>query len=209
MNLLAVIGFNLRNLFRFGGRQGRASFWPYAAVVLILAAAALSLSFVPEFKASFARFQRFAEAHPDLATIRSGGGSTEISIRGFHPELMPDLRGIVGPIVFVAVVVIALLAAAVTRRLHDRGKTGVWGLLPIPLLAGGLFLLTRLFTLSAFDPALFAAVMVCNLLYLASDFFLVYLLAGEPDEGENRYGPASLDVPPFASPPELPSLNRK
>lgn len=94
-----------------------------------------------------------------------------------------------------AVFTVALLAAAVTRRLHDGGRRGWWGLPPVIFLIVGLTLFPRLFqsTLTGeMTPAsmkLFGLIFINNLLYLASLGLLIFLLARESQPGENRFGP--------------------
>ncbi len=128
---MGTIRYNLFNLANFRGRETRAQFWPYVVFVIVLATIGMSLVMVPSMIAEMTRLQRFAAEHPELATIQSGPGSYSISIQGDHPELMPDFGGMMAGMAVVIVVAIALLAAAVTRRLHDRGKPGYWGLLPV------------------------------------------------------------------------------
>lgn len=195
MRIVESISFNLRNLLNFRGREPRGRFWPYAGLIIALTVVAAYVVMRPEFTASLARMQEFALAHPDQATIESSGSSHSISVRGFHPGLMPDIGAMLPGLGLVAVVAVPLLAASVARRLHDRGRTGWWGLLPLPFLAAG-FLMTRsLFTLSAFEPMLFVALLANNLIYLGSGLFLIVQLAGERQAGDNRYG-ADPAIPP-------------
>ena len=148
---------------------------------------------LPELSASMERMQRFAEEHPDQATIERGPGSYSITIHGHHPELMPDFGRMMGLIVVGFAVIIFLLAAAVVRRLHDRGKSGAWGLMPIPFLVFASVAMPKLFNQvgqgDAPDMSLFFAIFINNMLYLASLAFLIVLLAGASAKGENRYGP--------------------
>ncbi len=203
MRIVESISFNLRNLLNFRGREPRGRFWPYAGLVIALTVVAGYMVMLPEFTASLARMQEFALAHPDQATVETSGGGYSISIRGFHPELMPDIGAMVPGLGLVAVAAIVLLAASLTRRLHDRGRTGWWGLLPLPFLAAGLLMIARIFELQTFDPVLFAVLMVNNLIYLGADLFLVAQLAGERQVGDNRYGPdpAIPPVPALPNPP--------
>jgi len=169
--------YNLANVARFRGRQTRAEFWPYAAFVILLSTLAMALVMVPELVASFERMQRFAAEHPELATIESGPGGQSITIQGYHPELMPDFAGLLAAMGTVLAVAVLLLAAAVTRRLHDCGRTGAWGLIPIPFLAFAAIVMPRLFQDEGFDFSWFFVLLVNNLLYLGALGVLAVLLA--------------------------------
>lgn len=192
MSLIGSIKYHLTNLTNFPGRETRGQFWPYAGVVVALSFAGMAAVMMPEMNASFARMQRFAAEHPELATVTQGPGSYSISIRGNHPELMPDIGLMMTMMGVVFAVVVALLAAAVARRLHDRGKNAAWGLMPIPFIVFAGILMPQLFAdFSEGTPnlGLFFALFVNNFLYLASLVYLIILLAGDSTKGENRYGP--------------------
>ena len=183
------------SLTRFSGRDTAGRFWPYAGAVIALFFFAAFATMAPIMSGTFARMQRFAAEHPDQATVTQGPGSYSIQIHGNHPELMPDVTPFITAMQIGGAVAVLLLAAAVTRRLHDRGRRGWWGLPPVLFLAGGLVLFPRLFksTLSGeVTPdtmAMFGLMMANNLLYLASLALLVVLLAGVGQPGENRFGP--------------------
>ena len=120
--------------------------------------------------------------------------------RTFDTGEFPDFVGLLRNTGLVFVLAAALLAAAVTRRLHDRGRSGHWGLMPIPFIVISLFAMARLFAAFTNDPEvdvrLFLVVFVSNLLYLATLGLLVVLLAGASTPGPNRYGLAGdRDMP--------------
>lgn len=185
---MASIRFHLANLFRFSGREGVASFWIFAGCVIGLAFAAMMAVMVPMMTSTFARMQAFAEAHPDQATVHQGPGSYSITIEGHHPELMPDFGAFTGAFAVIVAVFIVLLAAAVVRRLHDRGKSGAWGLLPLPFLAAGFILMPRLFSSAEPDMGLFGYLFLNNMIYLGLLVFLIIRLAKPGDRESNRYG---------------------
>ena len=95
-----------------------------------------------------------------------------------------------------SIVVIVLLAAAVVRRLHDRGLGGAWGLLPLPFLALAFFEMHREFlAFEAQEPdSAFNTAFASGALYDISLIVLIVLLAGRSDEDANRFGPSSRDV---------------
>lgn len=185
------IGHNLAGLVRFSGRDARETFWPYALVLFGLSLVAMALVFIPSFVETMTRMQRFAAEHPELTTVTRGPGSTSMQIRGSHPELMPDFTGAMNGMTAVALIFAALVAAAVTRRLHDRGSTGAWGLLPLLFLVIGAVLMPgemQGFRTGAPNLAGFFLLFFNNLLYLASLGWLLFLLARDGTAGPNRYG---------------------
>lgn len=189
--MLRSLRYNLVRLARFSGRESAGLFWPYAATVVILLFVGMGGIMLPLFTDTLGRMQQFAAEHPDQATVRSGPGSYSISIQGYHPELFPDMSGFLRAMEFGIAVAVILLAAAVTRRLHDRDRSALWGLLPLPFLAFGFFALGKLFASNPFDFRLFAALLANNMAYLASLLFLIIQLASGGTRGQNRYGNVS------------------
>jgi uncharacterized membrane protein YhaH (DUF805 family) len=197
--MLQSIKHGLGNLHRFRGRESRVQFWPYAIAILLAAFAAIALATVPLVSDTIARMQRFAAEHPELATVEQGPGHYSIRIEGHHPELMPDMAAFAWRLLPVMAVVVVLLGAAVTRRLHDTGRSGAWGLTPLVFLTIGLVMMPRVF--NGFVKAepelgLFFALFFNNLLYLGSLLVLAIFLASVGTAGANRYGPAGGPPPP-------------
>jgi uncharacterized membrane protein YhaH (DUF805 family) len=190
--IFASLRHNLAHLVRFSGRDGRRTFWPYAVAVIALDMVAMAASMLPIMADTFARMQRFAAEHPDQTTVESGPGHYSITIHGNHPELMPDMSLLCTTVAVIGGVTILLLAAAVTRRLHDRRLRGWWGLLPLPFLGFGAVMMPRLFANVQSggppDMRLFGVVFVNNALYLAALATLVVLLVGAGTMGPNRFG---------------------
>jgi uncharacterized membrane protein YhaH (DUF805 family) len=184
-------GFGL--LARFRGRDRPGQFWPYAGAILLLDFVATFALMVPVMVDSFAKMQRFAAEHPDQATVESGPGSYSVTIHGYHPELMPDMAGLMAGFGLIGAASVLMLAAAVARRLHDRGLSGLVGLMPLPFLVFAFLIMPRLFagigTGSPPDIRLFLALLLNNLLYLASLLLLAILLAQRGAAGPNRFGP--------------------
>jgi uncharacterized membrane protein YhaH (DUF805 family) len=182
-------------LLRFSGREPARRFWPYAGGVIALFFAAAAATMAPIMSGAFARMQAFATEHPDQATVTEGPGSYSIQIRGNHPELMPDVTPFFTVMQVGCALAVLLLAAAVTRRLHDRGRRGWWGLPPVIFLVGGLTLFPRLFRsvlqgdTTPGATKLFGLLFANNLLYMASLVLLVVLLAGASQPNANRFGP--------------------
>ena len=181
---------HFKRLFDFGGREDRASFWPYAAVAFIITMVAGMIIFVPMMSRSMHAMQQFAAQHPDQATITSGPGQYSISVQGNHPEFMP--AGSMA--LFLAVtfgLAILLYAAAVVRRLHDRGKSGFWGLMPLPFIIYSSVQMPRVFasvgTGTQPDMTLFFSIFLSNLFYIITLISLILLLAGPSGPAPNRY----------------------
>jgi uncharacterized membrane protein YhaH (DUF805 family) len=114
--------------------------------------------------------------------------------------LLPDLAGLVAQFAIVTAFAVLLLAAAVARRLHDRGRSGLVGLLPLPFLGIGFAIMPQLFHVAvARTPdlhalgRLFPLLFVNNLVYLASLAYLVVQLVSPGTSGPNRFGEGALD----------------
>lgn len=181
---------HFKKLFDFTGREDRASFWPYAAIAFIITMVAGMIIFVPMMSRSLQAMQQFAAQHPDQATVTSGLGQYSISIQGNHPEFMP--AGSLA--LFLALAfssAILLYAAAVVRRLHDRGKSGFWGLMPLPFIIYPSVQMPRVFasvgTGAQPDMTVFFSIFLSNLFYIVTLIWLIVLLAGPSEPAPNRY----------------------
>jgi uncharacterized membrane protein YhaH (DUF805 family) len=167
----AAVRHNLIGLLRFHGRDRPGQFWPYVAVVfasLFVIAASVIL--------------------PPMASTMAAASQASFQTSG-----PPNIQGIIQPLILLSASAVALLAAAVVRRLHDRGCSGLWALPPLLFLMAGLALTPRLYRnfATAPDPDfnLFFLLLANNLLYLISLILLVFLLSGAGTSGPNRFGP--------------------
>jgi len=190
--LFGIVGRGLRNILRFSGRDTLSQFWPYTGVVIGAVIVEWGALFIPMMATTMANMQKFAAEHPDQADVTTGPGSYSIQIHGNHPELMPDFSGLASAMLLLSILSIILLAAAVTRRLHDRGKRGYWAL-PVPIflasgIMGMMMLFTRFATTEVPDMRLFGVVFLNNILYLASLALLLVQLVQDGTRGPNRYG---------------------
>lgn len=181
---------HFKRLFDFGGREDRASFWPYAALAFGITMVVGMIIFVPMMSRSIQAMQQFAAEHPDQVTVASGAGQYSISVQGKHPEFMPA-RSMALYLAVSFGLAILLYAAAVVRRLHDRGKSGLWGLMPLPFILYSAVQMPRMFgsigTGAEPDMAVFLSIFASNLLYMITLIWLVVLLAGRSDPAPNRY----------------------
>lgn len=176
-------------LFDFGSREDRASFWPYAAVAFIIIMAVSMVIFVPIMDSAMHGMQHFAAQHPDEATLASEPGHYSISVHGNQPQFVPG-SAIALYLAVTFGLAILLYAAAVVRRLHDRGKSGAWGLMPLPFIIYSSIQMPRVFasvgTGAQPDTTLFFSIFFSNLLYIITLIWLIVLLAGPSASAPNR-----------------------
>lgn len=193
------VAHGLRNLTNFSGRDRPGIFWPYAGLVV-------GTAYVLSFLFTLPAMMRLMQASlttmvKDMERARSG---EDLDLAALQAELLfgefaETMRSILLPSAVLTVLAVLLLAAAVARRLHDRDRTGWWGLLPLPFWMVGFVLVFRFMeTLEGFlagvapDPGFFFLVMALNLAQLAALAFLVYHLASRGTTGPNRYGEEPL-----------------
>lgn len=163
---------HFRKLATFRGREDRASFWPYAALVLGIVMIAGALMVLP----MMAHLIRVAPPQSIQGHVRFAAPVLPV---GFLTAYLAVTLGLA----------VLLYAAAVFRRLHDRGKSGAWGLMPLPFLAYASVQSVRLFdSLSRGEqpnPTLFLTIAASNILFWAALLALVVLLAGASNPGQN------------------------
>ncbi len=180
---------HFKKLFDFTGREDRASFWPYAALAFLITMVVGMIIFVPMFSRSLHAMQQFAAQHPDQATVSSGPGQYSISIKGNHPEFVAP-RSMALFLVVSFGLAILLYAAAVVRRLHDRGKSGLWGLMPLPFIIYSSVQMPKMFASVGTgvqpDLTVFFSVFLSNLFYIIALIWLIVLLAGPSDPAPNH-----------------------
>lgn len=190
-----------RNLTRFTGRDRRGLFWPHAAIVLALTFVAMGVVMSIVMGRIFADMQAFAIAHPEAATIESSPGHYSIQVDPTHPAAsMPDFGPFFATVAVSAAVAIGLLAAAVSRRLHDTGRSASWGLAPAVLLAANLatfpFVMQDFMGSETPNFTLFGLLFTGGMLYNASLLMLIVVLALPGTAGPNRHGPPASSSPP-------------
>ena len=189
MSASVSIKEHFKKLFDFRGREDRASFWSYAAAAFAITVAAGLVIFVPAMIHSLRAMLQFAALHPAQTAVTSVPRQYSISVQGNHPQFKPA-----GPMaLFLAVtfgLAILLYAAAVVRRLHDRGKSGCWGLMPLPFMFYSsvqlLGVLTSAGTIALPASALFLSILTSNLCYISTLAWLIVMLAGPSKHALNR-----------------------
>lgn len=166
--MLNVIGRGFANVTRFSGRDARRQFWPYCGVVfalfLVVGWAVLIPTMLPAFGAS----------SPSVTAFQD---------RVSHFVLIDMLM---------FCVFVLLLASAVARRLHDTGRSALWGLMPLPFVAYSGTMFSSIFSQIATNGqpkmGLFLSVFVSNLLYMAVLVTLIVFLTRPSTPTSNRYG---------------------
>lgn len=183
--LFTSIGHNLRRLGDFSGRQTQIQFWPYAGLVYGLA------TFVAGMIMMIPMATAFYRAMLDIQIAAQQGGNAEPAFVKSPEQLFPDFGSLLMPVLLVHLVTIALLAAAVARRLHDKDRTAWWGLLPLPGMAISLALMPTDLRMVMQDPPdpRFFLLTLNNFFYLGLFVLLVVLLIGVGTTGPNRFGP--------------------
>lgn len=192
---MSAIWGGFRRLADFSGRDRRGRFWPYALVVIALTYVGVALAIMPMMAKMFAEAARYAAEHPEQATVVTGPGYYSVQIHEAGAVPTPDFGLFFGIVATVVVAAVFLLAAAVTRRLHDTGRAGWWGLPPLVFLTIGLTLFPRMMdsVMKAEAEAppldLFFLLFANNVLYVVCLIGLVVLLCLKGTTGTNRYGP--------------------
>ena len=147
--------------------------------------------FVPMMAKSMAAMQEYAAQHPEQATITSGPGQYSISVEGHHPEFWS--AGSMA--LYLAVtfgLAIVLYAAAVVRRLRDRGKSGFWGLMPLPfIIYSSIMMPTVVAAGGGPDMTLFFSIFFSNMLYIVTLIVLIVFLAGPSKLQTSRHDAGS------------------
>jgi uncharacterized membrane protein YhaH (DUF805 family) len=182
---------HFRKLATFRGREDRSSFWPYAALVLGIVLVAGWLIAVPMVMRSMQAMRDFTPADRGDATFNWDAGEFSIPPLASPPDFMPSPGFLAAYLAVTFGLAVLLYAAAVVRRLHDRGNSGAWGLMPLPFLAYTIVQMVRLFGSMGRgqqpDMTLFLTAAVSSILYWAALLALIVLLAGASDPGPNRY----------------------
>lgn len=184
-NIGASIGHNLRNLGRFSGRDTRVQFWPWAIVVFIGATIATMAVIVPILLEMMIALQQLIHQPVDPKT---GAYPPPIEPDAFL-NLMPDFARLQIPFAAINAMAGLLLAAAVVRRLHDRDKSGFWGLIPVPFFIVGALLMPQAVQFGTrVEPGPLPVIASLNSALTWVAFIgLIVVLVGEGTPGPNRY----------------------
>jgi uncharacterized membrane protein YhaH (DUF805 family) len=190
--IIAAILYNFRHIARFSGRDSRAWFWPYAIFLFIVQCIASMLIVIPAMITMMTRM--LALIHQQA--VRSGSPLSASDPKAITQMIQAETATLQSKLIamgsLMTIVFVVLLAAAVTRRLHDRDKSGFWGLMPLPFIG-----ISRIAMPQPFPPDWFqtmsgawrVVLIVSDVLYLAAVILLIVLLAGRSSAQSNRFGP--------------------
>ena len=189
--MVNTVKWHLANLTRFSGREARGVFWPYAGLVVLFQIVLGWVLMIPVSAVLFSNMQDFIRIQEEQMAMGADSGAAARTAEQVQAHLMPLYGWIMLLSGILLVVVIALLAAAVTRRLHDSGRSGIWGLLPLPFLVISNLLMMRLFSGGMAEPDANIAFLMFGLngLYLILLVLLIVWLATAGTSQDNRYGP--------------------
>lgn len=194
-----IRGFS--KLTQFSGRDTRGEFWPYAGTVFAMVMVLGGMAGAVVMSRIVAELAPYATEEPVLIAPVAPSDQVLVKVENPPPSdmaPMPDLQPfflLQGATVLVA---IALLAAAVSRRLHDRDMPAWWGLAPVPFVVFGLVgfqQVFRGFSTGAPDFGLFGLLFLNNIAYLVALVTLIILLAQPGKPGPNRHGEATSSAP--------------
>ena len=189
--LSASIRHVLPRLFQFEGRDTNRQFWPWAILVFIVQMVAGSLVMIPMMADMMTRAIQIGafdpdkgEPDPELVAVQMET-MVQDSLADFDRLLMPSL--------ILQIAAILLLAAAVTRRLHDRDRSGLWGLILMPFIILGIVNMPLADDLIMGRPltALESISIALGQGYWIAFLILVVMLVRKSDPGPNRFGPSS------------------
>lgn len=193
---MKAIAGGFTRLLQFSGRDQRGTFWPYAGLIFSLAFCLIPVAMWPGMEGFTRTAFEIAEASPQDVSITVGTGGSSIAVRGDHPEIEPHITRMMLGVAAVVGVAALLLAAAVVRRLHDVGRSGLWALAPLIFLCSGIGGMTWVMPrFMAGEPGAdamggFLLLFANNLLYMASLATLIVFLALPSRRTDNRWGPA-------------------
>ena len=122
--MLGAVKYNLAHLLDFGGRDARQTFWYYMLFLFVLNVGVGIVAAIP-FIGQIMSSVMVAAQSGDQAAV-------EAALAASTGEMLESM-------VWLGLVTachnILLIAAALTRRLHDSNLSGWWGLVPLGLQA--------------------------------------------------------------------------
>jgi uncharacterized membrane protein YhaH (DUF805 family) len=190
--IAAAIARGFKGLLRFSGRSSRTDFWSFAIFVFLIVFGIWMSVMSVEMSRALGEAHQYAGQHPEDVTITTSATQYSIKVKNPPPGMGPDFGFLMKWLAGIAVFAIAMLAASVTRRLHDTNRTGFWGLLPIPFLFSGLWLMSGVFKdvgrTAEPDMSAFFLLFANNLIYLVCIGVLGFLLLRSGTAGDNRFG---------------------
>lgn len=198
--MLAAIGHGLGNLLNFTGRDARQAFWYYVlfvylATVVITMVVVLPMTLQAVVSGIEAGMAAARSSDPEAAQI-------EAQARVLH-SMGGMMSAMMNLSIVTNVLMLAMLAAAFVRRLHDSGLSGLWALVPGGIQVANLVLaptlmrqmMANLTRLPVGDPmagiqALQGSIGAASVMGWAVIVVVVVLGLRKSTPGPNRYGEA-------------------
>lgn len=128
--MFGAIKFQLANLANFGGRDARSTFFYYLVCVVIL-------RFVAGIAIGLPMSMRLTSAALEAARNQLDEATLQAQTTAIIVETLPVMVWLG---IALGALTMLLLAASVVRRLHDRGLSGWWVLVPGSLYGASLAL---------------------------------------------------------------------
>lgn len=120
--MISAIAYNLKNLAKFSGRDGRSAFWPYFLFIVILNILVVLAVSAPTIAAAL------------NAGIDAAGSGSTVEVEAAILERMLELTPVLAWLgIIVSALNMLLLSAAFVRRAHDSGLPGLVLLVPVGL----------------------------------------------------------------------------
>jgi uncharacterized membrane protein YhaH (DUF805 family) len=186
---------NFKRLTQFSGREPRRQFWPYVALVYFADIVLAQFAMIPVMSGMMQHMMTLVMDPQFAAKAEANPYQAEGAILG---AMAGEMQWIAIASMASGVFLLILLAAAVSRRLHDSGIRAWWGLLPLPFGVLHMALMPSFFSMFAnmfsnpgqTDASFLTLFMLNNTLSLAAMITLIVLLCRRTRDGENAHGPA-------------------
>lgn len=209
------IKLHLSRLADFAGRENREPFWWWVLTIYI---GQMALGMVVAIPLQLKLMNAMQPMQDDPTYLDR---HPEYAVQMMNDALVPFVRYMIFFGLIVGVIHMALLAAAVTRRLHDRDRSGWWAA-PVPVIQiattlGYLSILSNfMHVVTSIGPdgptpeamaalqsllPVFALFALLGLVGLVVMIVLIVQLVQRGTVGPNRYGADLLPPPELAYPP--------
>jgi uncharacterized membrane protein YhaH (DUF805 family) len=163
-------------------------FWPYTFTLCC----AMNIAGYYWMMFRIGRLMHLARPPGESGSGSLGPGPIVVHAPSVLSTPIPEFQTIIFGLAIGVATFFALVAAAVWRRLHDRGYSGLWGLLPVGFCVISLMGMLRLMSdppEGGTFPGFFLIMFLSNLAYFASGVALVIMLARAGTPGPNEFGP--------------------
>ena len=201
---MQALSLGFRNIATFSGRTPRRLFWPFAGVIFGAGYILFMIALFPAVggvlmnaSAGAMHNPREFQANEDWVAV-----GNQVFVANAATEqaatLPPVLTAMLWSVLAFVAVLVLLLSSAVVRRLHDTGRSGWWGLLPLPFLFTGLGMMPLMMSLLEADSegdvmAWATGLFVVNAIYILAVIALGVFLVQPSEPGANRFGAVPVD----------------